>query len=153
MRDFLIRRLVILIPVFFGITVINFLLVNLMPGDAVDAMIDPRDRQALTAEQLAARRESLGLDKSLPERYVIWVSELAHGNLGFSFVTQKPVLGELTNRLLATLKLQIVAFLVAVVVGLLLGVYAALHQYSVFDYSATFVSYILTSVPVFFVAL
>jgi peptide/nickel transport system permease protein len=153
MREYIVRRLFILIPVFFGITLINFVLVNLMPGDAVDAMVDPRDRQVMRPAELQARRESLGLNKSMPERYVIWLGQMASGNLGYSYVTQKPVVGEVTTRLLATLKLQIVAFVVAIVVGLLLGVYAALHQYSVFDYAATFISYILTSVPVFFVAL
>jgi peptide/nickel transport system permease protein len=116
-------------------------------------MVDPRDRQVLKPAELQARRESLGLDKSIPERYVIWVAELAHGNLGFSYITKKPVLQELGTRLLATLKLQLIAFLVAVVVGLLLGVYAALHQYSLFDYLATLVSYVFASVPIFFVAL
>src|SRR5947208_8584047 len=126
MREYVLRRLLILIPVFFGITVINFVLVNLMPGDAVDAMVDPRDRQVLRPAELQARRESLGLDKSMPERYVIWLGELAHGNLGFSFITKKPVLQELGTRLAATLRLQAIAFIVAVVVGLLLGIYAAL---------------------------
>ena len=153
MRTYLSRRLLILFPVFFGITVINFALINLMPGDAVDAMINPRDRQNLGAREQQARRESLGLDKSMPERYVIWLAELSRGNFGYSFVTKKPVLEEIGARAYNTLKLQAVAFVVAVVVGLLLGVYAALHQYSVFDHLSTFFSYILASVPSFFVAL
>ena len=153
MREYLVRRLVILVPVFFMITVINFFLVNLMPGDAVDAMIDPRQRQTLDPEALEARRRSLGLDKSIPERYVIWIGEMSQGNLGYSFYSRKPVLEELGNKMVATFKLQIVAFVVAIVVGLLLGVYAALHQYSLFDYLSTLVSYVFASVPVFFVAL
>jgi peptide/nickel transport system permease protein len=153
MREYLVRRLLILIPVFFLITVINFFLMNLMPGDAVDAMIDPRMRTTLDKDALEARRRSLGLDKSIPERYVIWIGEVARGNLGFSFYSRKPVLDELGNKIVNTLKLQAIAFVVAVVVGLLLGVYAALHQYSVFDYVSTLVSYLFASIPVFFVAL
>ena len=153
MREYLVRRVLILIPVFFLITVINFFLMNLMPGDAVDAMIDPRMRQTLDKDALEARRRALGLDKSIPERYVIWISEMGQGNLGYSFYSRKPVLDELGSKIVATFKLQIVAFVVAVVVGLLLGVYAALHQYSVFDYASTLVSYLFASIPVFFVAL
>ena len=153
MREYLFRRLAILVPVFFLITVINFFLMNLMPGDAVDAMIDPRARQTLDKEELEARRRSLGLDKSVPERYVIWIAEIAHGNLGFSFYSRKPVLAELGNKIVNTFKLQIFAFVVAIVLGLLLGVYAALHQYSVFDYLSTLISYVFASIPVFFVAL
>jgi peptide/nickel transport system permease protein len=153
MREYVIRRLLILVPVFFLITVINFVLVEAMPGDAVDAMIDPRARAMLDQDELDARRRALGLDKPWPERYVTWVSQLAQGNFGYSFYTRQPVLEELGDWVLATLRLQAVAFVVAVVVGLVLGVYAALHQYSVFDYAATLVSYLLASVPVFFVAL
>lgn len=153
MREYLLRRLAILVPVFFLISFINFGLMNLMPGDAVDAMIDPRQRQTLDKDELDARRRSLGLDKSAPERYVIWIAEMAQGNLGYSFYSRKPVLEELGNKVINTFKLQIVAFVVAIVVGLLLGVYAALHQYSLFDYVSTLVSYIFASVPVFFVAL
>ena len=122
MREYLFRRLAILVPVFFLISLINFGLMNLMPGDAVDAMIDPRQRQTLDKDELEARRRSLGLDKSAPERYVIWIAEMAQGNLGYSFYSRKPVLEELGNKIINTFKLQIVAFVVAIVVGLLLGV-------------------------------
>ena len=153
MREYLVRRLLILIPVFFLITVINFFLMNAMPGDAVDAMIDPRARQTLDKDALEARRRSLGLDKSIPERYLIWIGEMGQGNLGYSFYSRKPVLDEMGSKIVNTLKLQAIAFVVAVVVGLLLGVYAALHQYSVFDYASTLISYLFASIPVFFVAL
>lgn len=153
MQQYLVRRLVILIPVFFGITLLNFVLVNLMPGDAIDAMINPRLMQSLSPDELHARRVSLGLDQPWPVRYVIWVNELVHGNLGYDFATQKPVLAEVGSLLFTTLKLQLVSFVVAVVLGILLGVYNALHQYSVFDHISTVVSYLAASVPVFFVAL
>ena len=79
MREYLVRRLLILIPVFFLITIINFFLMNLMPGDAVDAMIDPRMRQTLGKEELDARRRSRGHDKSIPQRYVFLIGEIASG--------------------------------------------------------------------------
>lgn len=153
MSQYLRRRLLILIPVFFGITILNFVLINLMPGDAIDAMINPRQMQSMSPDELQARRHALGLDQPWPTRYVIWLNELAHGNLGYDFRTTQPVTSELGGLLISTLKLQLVAFFIAVVLGILLGVYNALHQYSLFDHGSTVVSYLSASVPVFFVAL
>ncbi len=153
MNHFLVRRLLVLIPVFLGITFLNFVLMNLLPGDAVDAMINPRDSQRWTPEQIQARRVSLGLDKPWPVRYVVWLKELGKGNLGYSYFTKKPVTEELIARMGATLKLQIVSFTVAIVFGIALGVYSALRQYSFFDYQFTLFTYMGISIPTFFSAL
>ncbi len=152
-NSFLIRRLLMLIPVFLGITFLNFVLMNLLPGDAVDAMVNPRDSQRWTPEQIQARRISLGLDKPWPVRYVIWLKELGKGNLGYSYFTKKPVTEELVARIGATLRLQVVSFTVAILLGIALGVYSAIKQYTTFDYLFTLVTYVGISIPIFFTAL
>src|SRR5262245_60942582 len=114
MGQYLRRRLLLLIPVFFGITLLNFILINLMPGDAIDAMISPRQMQSMSPAELQARRVALGLDQPLPVRYVLWLNEFVHGNLGYDFRTSEPVAAELGSLLVSTLRLQLVAFVIAV---------------------------------------
>lgn len=153
MNRYILRRLLVLIPVFIGITLINFFLANLLPGDVVDAMMDPRLLREWTPEQIQARREALGLNKPWPVRYVIWLKELSRGNMGYSYVTHEPVLKKIGTRAGATLKLTLISFFVAVILGIGLGVFSALKQYSFLDYLFSVLTYINISVPWFFYAL
>ncbi|MBI3941843.1 MAG: ABC transporter permease [Chloroflexi bacterium] len=153
MSQYIARRLLLLIPIFIGITLLNFILMNMLPGDAVDALIDPRMADHWTPEQLQAKRASLGLDKPWPVRYVIWLTQMSQGNFGFSYLTQKPVSEELSGRLQESLKLQIISFLTAVIFGIALGIFSALRQYSFLDYLFTIFTYINISIPGFFYAL
>lgn len=153
MNRYILRRMLILIPVFLGITLINFIFVNLMPGDAVDAMMDPRLLREWTPEQIQARRDALGLNKPWPVRYVIWLKELAQGNMGYSYITQEPVLAKIAKRAGATLKLTVVSFFFAVALGVGLGLFSALKRYSFFDYLFSLITYVSISIPWFFFAL
>jgi peptide/nickel transport system permease protein len=153
MNQYVARRLLVLVPVFFGITFLNFALTSLMPGDAVDAMLNPRQMLSLTPAQQHERRVSMGLDQPWPTRYVIWLNELVHGNLGYDLFTQQPVLGEVASLAAATIRLQLIAFIIAIVLGIVLGIYNALHPNSVFDHLSTLFSYVSISIPVFFIAM
>lgn len=151
MIKYIIRRLLISIPILFGITIIVFLIYNLAPGDPTTAYIDPAS--PLPPESIQRIREDMGLDRPIAVRYVIWLRELAKGNLGFSFASRRPVAQIISERVPATLQLTIASLLIAMAVGIPLGVYSALHQYSKLDYILTLSAFFMVSVPAFFFAL
>jgi len=148
---YIIRRLLISIPVLLGITMITFAAYNLAPGDPISAMIDPS--VPVPPEVLQRMKEDLGLNKPIAVRYVIWLKEAAHGNLGFAYNSNTPVLKKIGDRLPATLALTISAMLLAISLGVPLGVYSALRQYSTLDYVLTLFAFVAVSVPAFFFAL
>ena len=151
MIKYIIRRLLISIPVLIGITVITFVAYNLAPGDPISAMIDPS--APIPPESLQHIKEQLGLNKPLPVRYAIWLREVGKGNLGFSYASRRPVTQVIGERLPATLQLTVAALLLALIIGIPLGVYSALHQYSKLDYALTMAAFFMVSVPAFFFAL
>lgn len=145
---YIVRRILISIPILLGITIIVFIIASLMPGDAVQAMISQDTPMADELVQL--RRGQLGLDQPLIVQYGRWLGNLAQGNLGFSFQSGEPVTKVLSARIFATLELMGVALLIAVVLGVFLGVISALRQYSFLDYSLTFLGFTGISIPDFF---
>lgn len=154
MTKYIIRRLLQVPPLLLGITLITFTIVNLAPGDPVSAMIDPQDVMTLSFEEYQALRESMGLNKPIPVRYVLWLTQIVQGNLGYSYQGQNlPVAGMILQRLPATLFLTISAVLVAVVIGVSFGVLSALRQYSLLDNVLTVLTFFGISVPGFFFAL
>ncbi len=145
---YIVRRLLISIPILLGITVIVFFIASQMPGDAVMAMISQETPMA--EELIKLRQGQLGLDLPLPVQYARWLGNLLRGNLGFSFQTGEQVSAVLAARIPATLELMGVALLIAIVLGVALGVISALKQYSFLDYSLTFLGFSGVSIPDFF---
>ena len=153
MGRYILRRLVISIPVLIGITIAVYFIVNMAPGDPVTAMIDPEAVVTLGPEWVEDQKKALGLDQPLPIRYGIWVSEVVRGNLGFSFNDRRPVSDKLAERIWPTLKLMLAAETIALVIGIPIGIMSALRQYSKGDYFATIFGFLAISVPSFFLAL
>jgi peptide/nickel transport system permease protein len=153
MTGYMLRRLVISLPVLFGITVFTFLFINLAPGDPIDALIDPAEGQRLSQADLMHLREELGLNKPLPVRYAIWLGQLARGNLGYSYADRRPVTELLAERIAPTLELTATSLLLSLVLAIPLGIFSALRQYSWLDYVLTLLSFLVVSVPGFFLAL
>lgn len=151
MSRYLTRRILSSVPVFLGITVIMFFLINSAPGDPLVALINPE--MARDEEVLEQVRRQLGLDKPIPVRYAIWLGEMLRGNLGRSFVTGHPVTEAIAQRLPATLELMAVALGLAILLGVPLGILSALKQYSFLDYILTISGFFWVSVPVFFLGL
>ena len=151
MRKYIIRRIIISLPMLLGISIITFTFINLAPGDPISAMIDPEEFQGL--EDAQKMRESLGLDKPIPVRYVLWLKEVLQGNFGFSYMSRRPVLDIITSRMLATLELTTTGLIIATVLGTVFGVIAALRQYSAYDYTLSIASLFGISIPTFFFAL
>lgn len=151
MRAYIIRRLLIMIPVFLGITIIVFALVNLTPGDPFIAMLDV---QGVSPDQLEILKESIGYYDPLPVKYLKWIKNLVfNGSLGHSQWYQEPVTTVIGRRLGNTLILSLSALIIGVVLAVPLGIISATKKYSIFDYIATVVALIGISIPSFFFAL
>jgi len=151
MLTYLLRRLLVSIPILLGITLIVFFIASMMPGDAVLAMISTDTPQA--EDLIKLRRGQLGLDLPVYEQYGRWLGQLLQGNLGHSFQSGESVAAVIAARLPATLQLMGVALLFAIVLGVLLDVVSALKQYSWLDYSFTFLGFVGISIPDFFLGM
>lgn len=150
MRVYIIKRLLVLIPVFIGITIIIFTLVNLTPGDPFRAMLDTQD---VSEEQLEVMLNSIGYYDPLPVKYMKWVKNVLRGDLGYSTWYQEPVADVLGRRLGNTLLLSSASLVFSVLLAVPLGVISATKKYSLFDYAATIAALIGISIPAFFFAL
>jgi peptide/nickel transport system permease protein len=153
MGRYLLRRLIISVPVLFGITLVTYVIVNMAPGDPVSAMISPEQISELGPGWLEDQRKQLGLDQPLPVRYGLWLKEVAQGNLGFSYTDRQPISDKIVERIWPTMKLMLTVQLLALAIALPIGVISALKQYSWIDYLATVFGFTAISIPAFFLAL
>ena len=153
MIAFIVRRLLISVIVLVGISMVLFGLLQLMPGDPAEMMLDPFSFQGDRAAALARIRAELGLDKPLPLQYLAWMGQLLQGNLGFSYVDGRPVGQVILGRLGPTALLMGSALILALIVGIPVGMLAALRRNTWVDYTASFVSLLAISVPSFFLGL
>ena len=153
MRQYILQRLLLAVPLLLGITVITYTIINVAPGDPITALINPEELALLSQAELQARREDLGLNKPLPVRYLLWLKELGRGNLGFSIQNRRPVAQLILARLPASLALSATSIVLAMTLGVALGVVSALKQYSALDYVLTVAAFFGLSVPGFFFAL
>lgn len=153
MGRYILRRLVISVPILIGITVGVFAIANLAPGDPVAALVDPNEAAMMGEEWMEQRRRDLGLDQPLPVRYATWLGQLLQGNLGFSLVDHASVSERIAERIWPTLKLMLAAQLVALATAIPLGIVSALKHYSKLDYAVTLFAFSAVSVPNFFLGL
>jgi peptide/nickel transport system permease protein len=149
----LVRRIIISIPVLLGITILSFCFVRLAPGDPVRMMVNPEYMAGGAEDFIARKRAELGLDQPLPVQYVAWLGQLTQGNLGYSFFDRRPVGDILKERIWPTTELMGTALLLALAFGVPLGLLAAIHQYSPLDYISAVVSLATISTPSFFLGL
>ncbi|MDQ2934125.1 MAG: ABC transporter permease [Chloroflexota bacterium] len=149
MLRYIVRRLLGAIPVLFGLSIILFAFIHLLPGDPAAAILGQHARPEL----VLALQQRLGLDKPLPVQYVTYLSELLQGNLGNSFVNNRPVLHEFLIRFPGTVELTIAALIFAVGAGIPLGRFAARRPQSAGDAAVTILSLVGISIPVFVLGL
>ncbi|HVB31669.1 MAG TPA: ABC transporter permease [Gemmatimonadaceae bacterium] len=149
MLRYVARRLALAVPTLFGVLVVAFLLLNVAPGDPVTAMVGERADPATVARL----RAELHLDDPLPLRFVRYVDQVAHGQLGRSFVTDRPITADIAERFPKTLELALAAMLLATVCGISLGVLSARHPGGWMDRLALGVAYLGISFPVYWVGL
>jgi len=136
-----------------GVSIISFVFIHLAPGDPVEALIDPVMRADLGPDWVAQRKTELGLNQPLPVRYAIWLGQLVEGNMGFSLISRQPVAAQIQERFGPTLLLMGASLLVAIVIGIPLGVLSAVRRYSFLDYIATIGGFVAISTPSFFLGL
>ena len=155
MVRFIARRILVLIPVLFAISLVCFLIIELPPGDyltAYRAQLASRG-DTVDADVLAALEKQYGLDRPVYERYVQWVWRVLHGDFGQSFGWGRPVKDLIWERLGLTVAITFSTLIFTWVIGFVVGVYSATHQYSVGDYIFTGLSFIGVGIPDFLIAL
>ncbi len=145
------RRLFINIPLLLIVTMLSFLLLQATPGDPLSAYVPPD--ATLSEEQRDALRERFGLDKPLPQRYLIWLGEAVQGNLGVSSRTGQDVLGMIGGRMGPTLLLMVTALVIGVSLGLLLGILTAIKRNTAIDMALSSTALFGISVPVYLAGL
>jgi peptide/nickel transport system permease protein len=149
MTSYIIRRLLGVVPVLILVAVAAFLLVHLVPGDPALVMLG----SDASPQQIQTLRTQLGLDRPLPDQFVIWVREVMRGNLGESFFLGRPVTRALLERLPATLQLALLSLLFALLIGIPAGLLAAVRQNTWWDQCVMAVAIGGVSVPSFWLGL
>jgi peptide/nickel transport system permease protein len=151
MLQYILRRFVLLIPVLFGVSIVIFGLIRMIPGDA--AMLAIGVDQRITPEQREAVRRSYGLDQPLPVQYVRWMGHVLQGDLGQSLRTRRPLTEELRLRLPVTLQLTLMAAILGTIPAVTMGIIAAVKRNSPADYLATVGTLLGISAPNFLIAI
>jgi ABC-type dipeptide/oligopeptide/nickel transport system permease component len=147
--EFIIRRLISSVFVLVGVSIITFTLARIVPSNAAILYIGPKAR----ADDIARVTAQLGLDKPLPVQYLIYMGDILHGDLGTSIATKRPVLQELSTRLPATLELLFIGMMLAVFIGVPMGVLSARWQGKPTDVFVRTISIIGVSLPAFYLGL
>lgn len=152
MIKYIIKRLLIAIPIFIGITFAVFMLSSMAPGNIVDQIVGSSD-VPMTEEQIAALNHQYGFDRPVIVQYADWLGDLFHGDLGTSYRNKKPVIDVIGQRIVPTLTLTLTSLVLALIVGIPLGLASAYKPKSVWSAIANFCIYIGSSMPTFFFSL
>lgn len=149
MRKYILKRILIVFPTLLAIIFIVFGIMNLTPGDPATVMLG----QKATPEAIAKLNQELGFDQPFIIRYGDYVLSLVEGDMGNSYRTGRPVFDEIISRLPTTIKLAAFAIILAVLIGVPLGILAAVKQYSIFDIMGTAAAMLMASIPGFWFGL
>lgn len=149
MIKYIIRRLILLVPVLFGVSLATFVVMHLFTTDPAAMILG----QHATAEKMTAVRQELGIDKPIHVQFGDYLSHIVQGDLGKSVITKTSITDELMKRFPATVELAIVAIIIASIIGITLGVISAVKQNSVYDYGAMVTALMGVSMPIFWLGL
>lgn len=148
MGKYIVKRILIAIPVLIGITIIDYAIMC-MAGSPLEMLQGPRVSEAA----VEAKRIALGLDKPFYIQYFVWLSQLLHGNMGYSMKSYQPVSEMIGSHLGPTLLLMGVSLIVSLFMAIPAGIYSAIKQYSKGDYAVVTLSFLGSSIPGFFLSL
>ena len=151
MGRYILKRVLISVVTFFGITMSVYALAAMTPGSPVDMLVDAS--ASVSAEELAKMEAQLGLDKPVAVQYFYWLKELVKGNFGTSYRTHRPVLEMIGGRIGSTLLLTCSAMLLALAIAIPLGMLAGYRPYTGCDYGATVLAFLGQAAPNFFVGM
>lgn len=149
MLNFIFRRILVSLPVLAGITLFNFLIINLAPGNPVEMFINP----SMTQGDIDLRKEQLGINDPLYVQYFRWLGNLLHGDFGYSYSSYEPVSQVVGSRIGPTLLLMGASLLLAYIIAIPVGILSARKQYSWLDYTTTSFSFLGVSIPNFILGL
>lgn len=149
MGPYLVRRLLIAVPVFWGITVLSFLIMNMAPGNPVDMFINPN----VPPEMRELRKELLGLNDPVYVQYLKWLGGVLRGELGYSFSSYAPVTELIGARIGPTLLLASSSLALGLIIAIPVGILSAVKHNTKLDYLMTGLSFLGTSIPPFFLGL
>ncbi len=149
MKKYILKRILLSLIVIFGVVTITFIIARVLPSDPASKWAGTR----ATPEQIEQARQELGLDDPLIVQYGHYISDLLHGDLGKSLTNKRPVIKELKQYIPATLELVLLAFILAVIIGIPLGIYSAKKKDRLFDHVSRVFSIGAISLPTFWVAL
>jgi peptide/nickel transport system permease protein len=152
MKNYAVRRLLQLIPILLAITFLSYGMMRIAGSDVVEQKME-NTGETVSQELIDAAREELGLDKPFVVQYFTWLGNLLRGDMGTSYVSNKPVFSTFVSKLPATLLLTVVSILLTVVISIPLGIWAAVKQNKATDYVIRTASFIGNSLPNFFVSL
>ena len=146
MSTYVLRRIVLLVPTLIGVSIVVFVLVRLLPGDATTLQLQDAKTTAADEAQL---KHQLGLDQPIYVQYANWVATLAHGDLGHSFKSRNPVTDELSTRIPVTLELGMLGLVIAACIAIPVGVLSAARQDTIPDYVSRSLAIGLLAIPGF----
>ena len=152
MKHYALRRLLQLIPILLAITFLSYGMMRIAGSDVVEQKME-NTGETVSQEIIDAAREELGLDKPFVVQYFTWLGNLLRGDMGTSYVSNKPVFSTFVSKLPATLLLTVVSILLTVVISIPLGIWSAVKQNKATDYVIRTASFIGNSLPNFFVSL
>ncbi len=156
MRTYILKRLLLLIPTFFGITLITFFVIQLAPGSPVERKLNLEEgikAEAITKDIVEQTKRLYGLDKPIHVRYWIWLKQIATLDFGRSYKDQRLVIEKVTERIPVTLSLNIISIFLAYLISIPLGVYSAVKEGNFSERAITFLLFALYSVPSFWLAM
>lgn len=155
MQRYIMRRLLTAIPTIFGITVLIFVAMRILPGDPIASIANEGGggQYVLSKADLAAARASLGLDKPLPQQYVSWIADVAHGNLGHSFWNKEPISAVVLRRGMISLEIALFAVLFSWLAGVPLGILSATRRNSWLDNIVRLFMTMSLAIPSFWIGL
>ena len=154
MLQFLIRRVLLLIPTLIIISIISFIIIELPPGDFLtDYLIRMDDMGTISQEIVDGLRAQYGLDDPLYVRYLKWITNFVQGDFGFSLAHRQPVNRIIGERLVLTIVVSLSSLVFAWVIAIPIGIYSAVRQYSIGDYVFTFIGFLGLAIPNFMLAL
>lgn len=153
MTGYVVRRLLLVVPIIIGISVLVFVLLRLAPGDPVLMYVNPANPGGVSPSELEELRRAHGLDRPLYVQYLVWLKGVVTGDWGYSFSHHEPVLQLIRDRLPATLRLGASALVIAVAAAVPVGIVAAVRQGSWWDFTLTGLALVGLSVPNFWLAL
>jgi peptide/nickel transport system permease protein len=155
MINYIVQRILIMVPTLIGISLITFIIIQLPPGDFLSTMIAECEAQGESscADQIDIYRQEFGLDRPVWQQYLYWISGLLQGDLGISFEYNKPVNEVIGESLLLTIIVSGATIIFTWVVAFPIGVYSATHQYSWTDHGLTFIGFLGLATPNFLLAL